>query len=77
MSTQQLTKEALALPLSERIDLAQVLWESIHSGAGTALDNDDALQLAIRRKAEVDSGAVQGVSHREAMEAARRAIGCE
>lgn len=37
MSTQQITQEAMALPLAERVMLAQVLWESIHG----ALEEDD------------------------------------
>ena len=30
MSTRQLTQEAMALPLPERVLLAQALWDSIH-----------------------------------------------
>jgi hypothetical protein len=32
MSTQELTMEAMALPLADRILLAQALWESIEAG---------------------------------------------
>jgi hypothetical protein len=30
MSTEQLKEEAMALPLAERVSLAQALWESIN-----------------------------------------------
>jgi putative addiction module component (TIGR02574 family) len=75
MSTQQLAAEAMALPLSERVQLAQELWQSIDIG----LDDTDeraAVRDAIRRDQELSSGAVVGRSHEEVMQAARRAIGC-
>lgn len=76
MSTQQLTTEAMALPLSERVSLAQTLWQSIDAGlAGT--DDREGLGEAIRRDQELSSGAVVGRAHDEVMKAARRAIGCE
>ena len=75
MSTQQLAAEAMALPLSERVQLAQQLWQSIDIG----LDDTDeraAVRDAIRRDQELSSGEVVGRSHEEVMQAARRAIGC-
>lgn len=38
MSTQQLTQEAMALPLPERVLLAQALWDSIHISSVEDLD---------------------------------------
>jgi putative addiction module component (TIGR02574 family) len=76
MSTQQLKREAMALPLVERVFLAQALWESIDVGlAGT--DEDAAVREAIRRHQELASGAVEGRTHDQVMQAARRAIGCD
>ena len=75
MSTQQLTAEVMALPLSERISLAQSLWESIDVGLADT-DEHDAVREAIRRDDELSSGAVTGRTHEEVMQAARRAIGC-
>ncbi len=75
MSTQQLTNEAMALPLSERVSLAQSLWQSIDDDLATANERE-ALQEAIRRDAELSSGAVVGRTHEEVMQAARKAIGC-
>lgn len=75
MLTQQLAAEAMALPLSERVQLAQELWQSIDIG----LDDTDeraAVRDAIRRDQELSSGAVVGRSHEEVMQAARRAIEC-
>jgi putative addiction module component (TIGR02574 family) len=75
MSTQQLTVEAMALPISERVSLAQALWQSINAGLEAA-KNSEALAEAIRRDDEISSGAVQGRTHEEVMLAARRAVGC-
>lgn len=76
MSTQQLTTEAMALPLSERVTLAHSLWQSIDAGIADA-DEREAVREAIRRDQELSSGAVSGRTHDEVMRAARRAIGCD
>lgn len=75
MSTQHLTTAALALPLAERVSLAQSLWQSIDAGL-TDTTEDEALRTAIRRDDELSAGAVVGRTHEEVMQAARRAIGC-
>ena len=75
MSTQQLTVEAMALPISERVSLAQALWQSIDAGLEASKDHE-ALAEAIRRDEELSSGVVQGRTHEEVMQAARRAVGC-
>ncbi|MGB8170632.1 MAG: addiction module protein [Chthoniobacteraceae bacterium] len=75
MSTQQLTSEAMALPLAERVSLAQALWQSIDAGMADT-DEREAVREAIRRDAELSAGAVAGRTHEEVMAAARRAIGC-
>jgi putative addiction module component (TIGR02574 family) len=76
MSTQQLTAEAMALPLPERVSLAQALWQSIDAGLADT-EEGDAVREAIRRDEELSSGAVAGRTHDEVMQAARRAIGCD
>jgi putative addiction module component (TIGR02574 family) len=75
MSTQQLTIKAMALPISERVSLAQALWQSIDGGLEAAKDRD-ALAEAIRRDNEISSGVVQERTHEEVMRAAWRAVGC-
>ncbi len=75
MSTQQLTAEAMALSLSERVSLAQNLWQSIDIDLADT-DEHKAVSEAVRRDQELSSGAVVGRSHEEVMQAARRAIGC-
>ncbi len=75
MSTQQLTTEAMALSLPERVSLAQTLWESIDADLADT-DQAEAAREALRRDEELSSGAVQGRTHEEVMRAARRAIGC-
>ncbi|HET6424664.1 MAG TPA: addiction module protein [Planctomycetaceae bacterium] len=75
MTTQQLTDEALALPLAERVRLAQELWASLDT---TIVDSSEraAVVEAIRRDEELSSGTVVGRTHEEVMQAARRAIEC-
>jgi putative addiction module component (TIGR02574 family) len=76
MSTQQLTTEAMALPLPDRVSLAQALWQSIDTDL-TDSDEREAVREAIRRDDELSSGAVTGRTHEEVMQAARRAIECD
>ena len=76
MSSDQLTLEAIALPLRERVSLAQALWASIDTGLADAEDGV-AVHEAIRRDGELTSGAVKGRTHDEVMASARKAIGCK
>jgi putative addiction module component (TIGR02574 family) len=75
MSTQEITSQAMALPLSERVSLAQALWQSIDMGL-TDSDEGEVLREATRRDQELSSGATIGRTHEEVMRAARRATGC-
>lgn len=75
MSTEQLTTEAMALPLSERVTLAQALWQSIDTGLADT-EEREAVREAIRRDQELSTGAVAGRTHEEVMQAARRSLGC-
>ena len=73
MSTEQLTAEAMALPLKDRVSLAQALWESIDAGL-TDTDEAGALAEAVHRDEELLSGTATPRTHEEVMEAARRAL---
>ena len=73
MSLQQLSNEALALPLADRAALAQSLWASL-DGTMTAPDDDSLMAEALRRDAELTSGTVTGRTHAEVMAAARQAM---
>jgi putative addiction module component (TIGR02574 family) len=77
MSTEHLN-ELLALPLPERVELAQALWQSIDQtpDLDSGQEEREAAALARRRDAELSSGAVSGRTHEQVMEAARRALGC-
>lgn len=68
MSTQELTAEAMALPLADRVSLAQALWESIEAGLPDTAE-DAALQEAIRRDQELSSGSAVSRTHDEVMQA--------
>jgi putative addiction module component (TIGR02574 family) len=76
MSTEQLIAEAMALPLAERVSLAQALWESIDAGLP---DTDElaAIHEAVQRDEELSSGKVAGRTQEEVMQAARRALECD
>jgi len=76
MTTEQLIADVMALPLAERISLAQALWESIDAGL---LDTDEraAVAEAVQRDQELLSGDAAGRSHEEVMQAARRALKCD
>jgi putative addiction module component (TIGR02574 family) len=76
MSTQELKQEAMALPLSERISLAQALWESIDAGLADT-DELTAVREATRRDQELSQGTVGSRSHEEVIRDARRVIGCD
>ena len=76
METRQLTEQLMALPLAERVDLAEALWQSIGEGL-RAGEEREAIMQARRRGAELASGSVPGRTHEEVMNAARRAIGCD
>lgn len=76
MSTKELTREAMALPLAERVALAQSLWQSIEGPAAGQVANEVkwAVEEAFRRDAELSSGKVVGRTHEQVMLAARTAI---
>ena len=63
----------MALPLAERLSLAQVLWESIDAGLPDANERA-AVNEAIQRDEELSSGRVTGRTHEEVIEAARLAL---
>lgn len=76
MSTKELTQEAMALPLAERVALAQSLWQSIE-GPTTGKVADEvkwAVEEATRRDEELSSGKAVGRTHEQVMRAARKAI---
>ena len=78
MTTEQLAQQLVSLPIADQVVLAQALWESIHRSQESASSIDaETIHTALRRDAEIQSGAVVGRTHEEVMQAARRAIGCD
>ncbi len=75
MSAKQITEEAMALPLADKVSLAQALWQSIDAGLPDS-DERAAVGEADRRVRELSAGSVSGLSHQEATKTARRVIGC-
>lgn len=76
MTTEELIADAMALPLAERVLLAQALWESINAGLPDT-DERAAVTEAVQRDEELSSGKVTGRTHEEVMQAARRALECD
>lgn len=74
MSAEQLTAEAMALPLRERVSLAQALLESIEAALPDT-DEHSAASEALRRDEELSSGSAAGRAHSEVMQAARKKVG--
>lgn len=76
MSTEQIIADAMALPLAERVSLAQALWESVDAGLPDTGERA-AVNEAIERDQELSGGKVTGRTHEEVMKAARRALECD
>jgi putative addiction module component (TIGR02574 family) len=74
VSIDQIAPQALKLPARERALLAATLWESIEDPNALAVDmtDDEAVDLAVQRDAELESGAVVPLSHEELMKRLRR-----
>jgi putative addiction module component (TIGR02574 family) len=67
-----LTAQALALPLEQRFELAQRLWESVEP---TPEVGEELIAEIERRDTEIQSGITPTYSHDEVMRDAKRAIG--
>jgi putative addiction module component (TIGR02574 family) len=72
VSTDKFIADAMALPLAERVSLAQALWESID--ALPDVDEGSAVAEAIQRDKDLSSGKVTGRTHEEVMRAAGRVV---
>lgn len=74
MSIDQIAPAALKLPARERALLAASLWESIEDPfeLAVARDDEDAIELAMERDAELESGTVKPMSHKELMQRLRQ-----
>jgi putative addiction module component (TIGR02574 family) len=66
-----LTTQMLALPLDDRVELAQRLWQSLEG----QLSEDEELFAEIeRREADVESGTVKPLPYDEAMRKVRESL---
>jgi putative addiction module component (TIGR02574 family) len=71
----QLTDQVLSLNEDDRLILAHTLWKSLEPTA-EELELDEELIAEIeRRDAEIESGAVETVSHEEVMRKLRKIVG--
>lgn len=66
----ELEKEVLALPPTEREQLATAAWESLVTDPNAQGDpriDPEGIDLALARDADLDSGSIQAISHAEFM----------
>ncbi|HET6880711.1 MAG TPA: hypothetical protein VFI31_11180 [Pirellulales bacterium] len=77
MQRDDLVQQLTALPLADRVVLAQELWQGIAEDLTVAIDDEqrDAVQRALRCDAELTSRAGNGRTHEEVMEVVRRMRG--
>lgn len=75
----QVAQEALSLPLSERVQLAQQLWASVQPSAHADPQDEErqALDLADQRDAAMEGGLAGGISHADAVASARKSLECK
>jgi hypothetical protein len=76
MQIEQLTHEAMLLPVAERVGLAQALWQSIDRELAEKNPDSEAamIKMAAERDAELASGKGSKRTHDQVMQAARRAL---
>jgi putative addiction module component (TIGR02574 family) len=74
MQLNQLASEALALHPKDRAILAMSIWESLEDPYILPQDISDAqaVELAIQRDKEIESGKVEPISHNELMNRLRK-----
>lgn len=66
--TAQLEQAVLSLPPSERAELVLLAWESLTADPAFAADRNldpEGIEIAVERDREIESGAVQTLSHEE------------
>lgn len=67
----QLEKAVLSLPPSERADVALAAWESLESDPSFAANpafDPEGINLALARDQEIESGAIDPLTHEEFLE---------
>jgi hypothetical protein len=69
MQLDQIASRALALDPAERASLAEALWESLGDPYMIPgdLSDKEAIQLAVKRDEEMETGVVEPISHSELM----------
>ncbi|MCE0483945.1 MAG: addiction module protein [Methylacidiphilales bacterium] len=76
MSITQIKEMALALPVEQRVDLAQPLWSSLENHPSDITGDEAAFQDELKRRdQEMSADPSSCSSHEEVMTEARRRIG--
>ncbi len=77
MSIAQIKELALALPVEQRVDLAQLLWSSLDNHPPDVSKDEEAFRKELnRRDDEMSADPSIGLTHEEVMAEARRQLGC-
>ena len=76
MSTaaQQLTVQALALPKTDRLAVANAIWKSLKPGS-IVPDEETGDLISLARARELSEGTVKRLRHEDVFKRARRALG--
>ena len=75
----ELEKEVLTLPPADRERLVTAAWESLVSDPGALSDpgiDPEGIDIALQRDADLESGAIQALSHDEFMSRTGGGDGC-
>lgn len=73
MTVQQIISEALALPVAQRAELLQALWESLDQALPQHTAGD-VICDARKRDAQLTNGEVVGRTHEDVMASARMSL---
>jgi len=70
----EIERNALKIPASARLRLAARLLASVPASSRSALSEEEALDIAEQRAAEIDSGKVKGLDYHEEMQRIRASL---
>jgi len=74
---QQITENALSLPIDQQVELVQRLNDSINEAEPTSEQQERVLAIVRRRAEEMRQGTVKEVEWTNVLDRARKSIKCE
>ncbi|MGH8273025.1 MAG: addiction module protein [Gammaproteobacteria bacterium] len=73
-SKNKIERDALKIPENARLQLAAKLLASVPASSRPSLSEEQALNLAESRAAEIDNGEIKGLDYREEMQRIRDSL---